>query len=680
MINNTQHSLGHHDKQRARLMAVQLQLARMELAAAEAGLAQLPGESPSPANALFTQILGLHLRLRADINLADSSLLDQALEQARLANHWADEPLVEAAALHVLAVLQGRLRLHHGALSQLSRAYELTLGAGEAELAENIQTTRSWVMNVGEMYEDLLKLVEQMLLRRAQMAPLNVHRLLTNAATACFVLADEQMAPPGAPLWLRCKALQMDALSVAERHGLAANTLVSHLNLSFVESLVGDTAAARHHLDALAAPAVQDLRKQFLGAGLGIELSRRLIEWREQGTNPVWQRLLDYEVALNAQGEASKFVREYALRAIARHGLAAGDAAAAVRASHSLLDVYRQRMRAVSTTLSTAVQDVVDLQHARLENEQLTRQGNQLELSLAARNAELSQTLARLQTEASIRRAAEAALQQANEELEARVGARTQELEQALRTLMQQEKKLALGRVVVGMAHELNTPLGNARMGASVIHDHAVELAHWVNQGQVRRQALTDTASSLQQCSSLVDRSLESATQLIQRLKTLSSDSAQEAAQDFDACQLLRDLLARQRARLDAAGIKCSLELPAQLPMHGAIHALNDVLQELLDNAIDHGLKQVARPQLSLNLYTAAGRLRLTLADNGCGIAAEALPRIFDPFFSGQLGRSGAGLGLSVVRMLVEELLRGRITVRSEIGLGTSVELDLPLR
>ncbi|MCV2369059.1 sensor histidine kinase [Roseateles oligotrophus] len=680
------------DSHRSSLLAVQLHLARMELPAAMSALRAFAVARPdkssdggssnldlAPSNELFAQILDLYTRLRVDVNLANSGLLEQALEMARSATLLEDEPLIEAAALHVLALLQARMQMHHGALSQLSRALELTEGAKEEELADCIQVSRATVMALGEMYEDLLSLVEQMLVKRGRMAPLSLHRLLGSAATACFVLADEQMAPAGAPLWLRCKALHEDGLNVAQQHGLAASALVSHLNLSFIESLVGETGQARLHLDALADPLVQQLCEQFRGAALGIELSRLLIEWREQATAEAWQALLAYEVELRAQNDATKFVREYALRAIARHGQDAGDAAAAVRASHSLLDIYRQRMRAVSSTLSNAMQDVVDLQHTRLENEQLTRQGNRLEQSLAARNAELSQTLARLQTEASIRRAAEAALQQANEELEARVMARTQELEQALRALMQQEKQLALGRVVVGMAHELNTPLGNARMGASVIHDRAVELEHWLQEGPLRRQALSETASSLQECSSLVDRSLESATQLIQRLKALSSDSSQEAAQDFDVCLLVRDTLAHKQPRLDAAGIKCDLNLPARLLMHGAMHALGDVLEELLDNVIDHGLKQASQPLLSLNLQALPKSFDLTISDNGCGISAEALPRIFDPFFSGQLGRSGAGLGLSVVRMLVEELLQGRISVRSQIGQGTTVELKLPL-
>ena len=138
-----------------------------------------------------------------------------------------------------------------------------------------------------------------MLSKRKQMLPASIHRFLGIAATACFVLADEQRAPPDAPLWRRCHDLHEEALSVARQHGMAPNALVSHLNLSFVESLVGYTAQARFHLDALADPATQTIREQFAGAELGIELSPLLIEWQEQGTLQAWLLLLlDYEVEL----------------------------------------------------------------------------------------------------------------------------------------------------------------------------------------------------------------------------------------------------------------------------------------------------------------------------------------------------------------------------------------------
>lgn len=668
---------------RTQLLQAQQWMSQMDLAHAAPLLEQLQGRLNNTADRLLAQALQLGLRLQADASQGDVAQLQTAYELSQQAAALVDDPIVEALALLTLAELQTRLRLHHAALSSLERAQQLCQGAQAQALSEQLLAMRGRILAQAGLYEDLLQASEALLARREQLQPGTVHRILNYCATACFYLADEQLAPPGHPLWLRCHSLHTDALQLAESTGLQEDAMLSLLNLAYIDVLAGSTTSCRQYLTRLQGSSENSVWRQIAGASHAMRLTQVLLDWREHADTAHWQPVLALEQELAAAGDKMRFVHEYLLRAIVRFGEAAGDSAAALRSSQRLLSFQRQRLQAVTSTLSRAVDDVFLLQRVRLENEQLARHGGQLEQSLAARNAELQQTLSRLQAEASIRRAAEAALQQANEELEARVLARTASLEQALRTVMQQEKQLALGRMVVGMAHELNTPLGNARMGASVIRDRAVELEQWLQNGPLRRQALSETASSLQQCSSLVDRSLESASLLIQRLKALSRDSEQEMAQDFDVSALLRRLIDHYQGRCSAAGIVIKAQMPAQLAMFGPMQSLHNVVQELLDNAIHHGLKACTDGQLDIELQAGDaedGSLRLSIQDNGCGIPSEALPRVFDPFFSGRLGSEGAGLGLSVVRTVVEELMLGQIHIESTAGRGTRVTLRLPLR
>lgn len=652
----------------------------MDLDRAAPLLEALQPQISLPADQVVARALHLSLHMQSEASRGDALLLQEGYDIGQQAAALTDDPVVEVMALFPLAELQSRLRLHHAALSSLERALQLSQWAQAQGLSDHLQALRGRVMAQAGMYEELLKNSDALLARRAQMRPGTVHRILNYCATACFMLADEQIAPAGHPLWQRCRTHHLDALELAQEHGLQEDLHLSSLNLAYIELLVGDTADARAHIQRLLGSSAGSVWRQIAGARQAFQMNQALLAWREQPDASRWSALLALEAELAQAGEGLRFVHEYLLRTLVRFGPAAGDSATALRCSQLLLSFQRHRLQAVTGTLSRAVDDVFQLQRVRLENEQLARHGGQLEQSLAARNAELQQTLSRLQAEASIRRAAEAALQQANEELEARVLARTASLEEALRTVMQQEKQLALGRMVVGMAHELNTPLGNARMGASVIRERAQELEQWLHAGQLRRQALSDTASSLQQCSSLVDRSLDSASMLIKRLKALSRDSEQEMAQHFDVCALLRQWLAMNQARCEAAAIDLRAELPTQLRIFGAMQSLQNVLQELLDNAIDHGLRGRSDGQIRLRLEPLDAALLLSLEDDGCGIPAEALPRIFDPFFSGRLGSEGAGLGLSVVRSVVEELMHGQIHISCPAGRGTRVELRLPLQ
>ena len=223
-------------------------------------------------------------------------------------------------------------------------------------------------------------------------------------------------------------------------------------------------------------------------------------------------------------------------------------------------------------------------------NESLTRHGSELELSLAQRNQELSHALAKVQAEASIRAAAEAALQRAHDELEAQVRARSAELEVAMRTLMQQEKQLALSRMVVGVAHEMNTPLGNARMAASTIQDQCQALRAQTQLGQLRRSDLDLALSRLQDGSELVDRNLARAGLLVERFKALAISQHQEAPQQVDLAAQLRQWVQAWQARLPGPDFRVELSgLPERLPWQGFPRALHEVLDQLFDNSLQHG-------------------------------------------------------------------------------------------
>lgn len=634
---------------------------------------------------LLLRIGRLQLELRANPKMADAATLTEAMQALDQAAAYPAQPQMEALALSNLSIVQLRLRLYHASLSRLERAHLLAEKAGDSTLSGRLLANRCYVLLQAEMYAELVALAEQLLVAPERFEPRSLHHVYNNAAVACTSQVElssewsESQALSASPLWQKGMRWHAQALAMAKRENLAFEQLLSSINVMLSAALAGATDMARRHLAELRKPEAAPLMALLDGAEEGCQLVELLLAWQEGRAADAWAALLKFERELNPQGENMRMVREHALRAIARLGLAAGQPEKAVWASQQLLVQQRHHMQALSASLGQTIDDALRLQKVLVDNEGLSRQGNELERSLAQRNTELNLALSRVQAEATIRRAAEAALQQANEELELRVQQRTQDLEQALRQLLQQEKQLALGRVVVGMAHELNTPLGNARMGASVIRERSEELLQALEHGRLQKQVLNDTARTLNECAALMDRSLDSAGSLVQRLKALSSGSVAEPPSRFDVVGLVRSMLNARSAALAARSVDTRIEAPEQLLLDGYPHALQDVLGELIDNALHHGLDgQRGRIQFSIDLENSLCSLRLQ--DTGRGIPAEDLPHVFDPFFSGQLGRGGAGLGLSVARTLVEELMRGRIEVRSLGRGGTCVELRLPLR
>ncbi|MDI4631658.1 hypothetical protein J7U46_01210 [Pelomonas sp. V22] len=634
---------------------------------------------------LLLRIGRMQLELRANPKRADASTLTESMQALDQAATYTAAPQIEALALSNLSIVQLRLRLYHASLSRLERAHLLAEKAGDAKLAGRLLANRCYVLLQAEMYAELVTLAERLLEQPERFEPRSLHHVYNNAAVACTSQVElsaewsEPQALSGSPLWQKGMRWHAQALAMAKRENLAFEQVLSTINVMLSAALAGAADMARRHLAELRKPEAAPLMALLDGAEEGCRLVELLLAWQEGKTPAAWAALLQFERELNPLGENMRMVREHALRAIARLGLAAGEPDRAVWASQQLLIQQRQHVRDLSSSLGQTIDDALRLQRVLVDNEGLSRQGNELERSLAQRNSELNLALSRVQAEASIRRAAEAALQQANEELELRVQQRTQDLEQALRQLLQQEKQLALGRVVVGMAHELNTPLGNARMGASVIRERSAELLQALERGRLQKQALDDTARTLHDCAALLDRSLDSAGSLVQRLKALSTGSVAEPPSRFDLVGLVRSMLKARGAALAERLVDTRVEAPEQLLLEGYPQALQDVLGELIDNALRHGLDgQRGRLQFSIDQESSLCSLRLQ--DTGRGIPAEDLPRVFDPFFCGQLGRGGAGLGLSVARTLVEELMRGRIEVRSLGRGGTCVELRLPMR
>ncbi|MBI5257594.1 MAG: PAS domain S-box protein [Burkholderiales bacterium] len=285
------------------------------------------------------------------------------------------------------------------------------------------------------------------------------------------------------------------------------------------------------------------------------------------------------------------------------------------------------------------------------------------------------------------RERARAALQELNETLEHRVAERTAELSNALEglrraqaELVQAEKLASLGALVAGVAHELNTPIGNAVMVASTLADHRREFEAAIA-GGLRRTALETYLASAREASQVLERNLQRAAELVGSFKQLAVDQSSVQRRSFELAEVLQEVLLALSPTLRRSGVTLVDEVPAGLLLDSYPGPLGQVLVNLISNALVHAFE----PGSAGTITVAAGRLDerrlwLRLRDDGRGIPPEALGRIFDPFFTTRLGQGGSGLGLHIVYNLVTGLLGGRIEVRSEPGAGAEFVIELPVQ
>lgn len=286
----------------------------------------------------------------------------------------------------------------------------------------------------------------------------------------------------------------------------------------------------------------------------------------------------------------------------------------------------------------------------------------------------------------SERKQREREIQELNATLERRVAERTAELEAALehlqRTqneLLQSEKLASLGALVAGVAHELNTPIGNAVTVSSSLLDAHRQFVVQMESGLTRRDLqtfLTDVGEGSQ----IIERNLSRAAELVSSFKQLAVDQTSYQRRPFKLRDLVQEIILTMKPTLRRTAITLHDNIPEGLTLDGHPGPLGQVLMNLINNAVIHAYPEGADGMVEL-IATQEGQegVCILVQDRGRGMDASTQKRIFDPFFTTRLGQGGSGLGLHIAYTLVTGILGGRMSVRSKPGEGSVFELSLPL-
>ncbi len=255
-----------------------------------------------------------------------------------------------------------------------------------------------------------------------------------------------------------------------------------------------------------------------------------------------------------------------------------------------------------------------------------------------------------------------------------------QQLHSLQERLLAQEKMAALGYLVGGIAHELNTPIGNSLLMASSLNEMSDNFAAQVEEGKVRRTDLETFTQDARHASSQIMRNLDRVSNLVNSFKDLAVSQQSAKRKLFNLQHLSLDIVGNMMEGISQHGHAIALAIPETLELDSYPGAWGEVLVHLINNALLHGFagKRGGHIQLSAR-QAAAGWVQIRFADDGNGIEEDHLRRIFDPFFTTRLGSGQNGLGLHIVYNLISGLMGGQIRVESTMGLGTQFIIDLPM-
>ncbi len=267
-------------------------------------------------------------------------------------------------------------------------------------------------------------------------------------------------------------------------------------------------------------------------------------------------------------------------------------------------------------------------------------------------------------------------LLQTNDELEATV----ESLKATQEQLVQSEKLAALGNLVAGVAHELNTPIGNGLMAVSTVRDRLVEFREAMAAG-LRRTTLDDFVAGVDTGSDIAMRNLRRAAELVTSFKQVAVDQTSSQRRAFRVREVVDEILMTLHPTLKRTPYRVETEIADTLELDSYPGPLGQALTNLINNAVIHGFEN--RDHGTIRITAAAkapGNIAISVRDDGRGIPAERLGRIFDPFYTTRMGRGGTGLGLHVVHNLVTNVLGGTLTVSSREEEGTEFVMLLPER
>jgi C4-dicarboxylate-specific signal transduction histidine kinase len=286
----------------------------------------------------------------------------------------------------------------------------------------------------------------------------------------------------------------------------------------------------------------------------------------------------------------------------------------------------------------------------------------------------------------------ELALEKLNEELEMRVQQRTEaldlsnrelqaslrELRDAQEQLVHAEKMAALGGLVAGVAHEINTPLGIGVTAASYLEQETRKLGVELEEKRLTAEGLHRFRQSALESCQLILRNLMRADKLVKSFKQVAVDQSSEQKRRIDLSAYLSEIMSSLHPTLKRTQHEVSIDCPAGLELETYPGALYQIVVNLVMNSLTHAFANRNDGHIMIRARRSGDFITLNYRDDGSGMSEEVRRKIFEPFFTTRRGEGGSGLGMHIVWNLATQVLQGSIQVESAPGHGTAFELKFP--
>ncbi|MBF0370001.1 MAG: HAMP domain-containing histidine kinase [Magnetococcales bacterium] len=244
--------------------------------------------------------------------------------------------------------------------------------------------------------------------------------------------------------------------------------------------------------------------------------------------------------------------------------------------------------------------------------------------------------------------------------------------------LVQSEKMAALGGLVAGISHEINTPVGIGVTAASHLERKTQECADLYQHGTMKRSDLENYFETATESTEMILTNLQRAADLIRSFKQVAVDQSTHDCRDFLLREYIDKIMISLGPRLKKTRHTFDIVCDDKLLIKSRPGAFSQIITNLVINSLNHGFQSNEGGHIKLVVIPQGEEILIRYQDNGMGIPKEFQHRIFEPFFTTKRGQGGSGLGMHIVYNLITRNLKGTILCLDAPDGGAQFDIRIP--
>jgi signal transduction histidine kinase len=246
--------------------------------------------------------------------------------------------------------------------------------------------------------------------------------------------------------------------------------------------------------------------------------------------------------------------------------------------------------------------------------------------------------------------------------------------------LIESEKMAALGGMVAGISHEINTPVGIALTGITYLQEQTINIKKLYEEENMSEEDFLHYLDDANTLNNSIQINLQKAASLINSFKKVAVDQSSNEERKINLKEYIEEIILSLHSKIKKTNISIVIDIEDNILLTTKPGAISQIITNLIANSLTHGFENQQSGEIKITAKLEENNLHLRYQDDGKGISKDVEHKIFNPFFTTNRANGGSGLGMSIVFNLVTTVLSGEIDLQSELHKGIIFDIIIPIQ